>query len=392
MRVQGSGLRVQRFLVGVGVLGALSSLAEAQVAAGAKPRPRTPPRDSIVRDSMIRIDAEVGPNELARMIAELMASRATEEQIARSLHEVQGDRAESVRRDLEQRLMSVVRRNSGLSSAIRFQCARGDEMQPDGYVGLNFVGIEVRKLNDGPAMWHFGDNTRIVSVDPGSPAANAGIEAADEVIAIAGNDAKKPLPLGSLLKPGSRITVRLLRDGKPNDRTVVVGKRQDDASSPCAQVDEIVGAKGYPQTVFMRQRAPEAPPGAAPRNPVTYTYKGETPAIARTGPNGFALMTPYPTMGPGMLGGASLVTLDAEWKETIGLDRGLLVTMVAPGSPAQNAGLRKGDVIVGAGDEVIATMSVFWRIVNTSGPDGVALKLVRAGKPATVTYKLRQRE
>jgi hypothetical protein len=35
---------------------------------------------------------------------------------------------------------------------------------------------------------------------------------------------------------------------------------------------------------------------------------------------------------------------------------------------------------------------VFWRIVNTSGPDGVALKLVRAGKPATVTYKLRQRE
>jgi hypothetical protein len=393
MRAQNAGLRVRRWVMGALAVATIASLADAQqtgVRAGALRRTAT--RDTTTRDSTIRIDVTIGPNELAKMVSELVASRVTEEQLARSLRDVEtGDRGDNTRRDIEQRLMTIVRRNAGLVSAIRFQCARGDEMQPEGYMGLNFVGIEVRKLGDAPAQYYFGDNPRIVSVDPGSPAEKAGIEPADEVVAIAGNDARKPVPLGTLLKPGARVTVRFTRDGRSNERTVVVGKRPDDSGTPCAQVNEIVGLHGYPQAAFMKQRLPEPPKATPGGAQSSFSFGGEGGAIARTGPNGFAFMTPYPTMGPAMLGGAALITLDADWRETLGVDKGLLVTLVAPGSPAQEAGLKKGDVIVGAGDDAIATMGAFWRIVNSAGTDGVALKLVRGGKPTTVHFKLRQR-
>jgi C-terminal processing protease CtpA/Prc len=381
---------MMRLSLGVILLAAATAAEAQQVRAGALRR--SPIRDSTGRDSVIQIQVTVGPNELAKMINELVASRETEERIARSLREVaEGQRNESTRRDLEQRLMTVVRRNAGLVSAIRFQCARGDEMQPEGYMGLNFVGIEVRKMNDQPALYYFGDNPRVVSVDPGSPAEKAGISADDEVVAIGGNDARQPVALGTLLKPGARISVRLSREGKVREAQVTVVKRPDDQGAPCAQVDEIVASHQYsPQQVFMRQRLPE--PAKAPGN-ATMSYSAtEGGMIARTGPNGFAFMTPYPTMGPSMLGGASFLTLDADWRETLGVDKGLLVTAVAAGSPAQSAGLKKGDVIVAAGENPVATMAAFWRFVNTAGPDGVTLKLVRGGKPATAVFKLRARE
>jgi S1-C subfamily serine protease len=347
-------------------------------------------RDSLMRDSVVQIQVTIGPNELAKMIAELVASRETEERIARSLHELAA--GDASRREIEQRLMTVVRRNAGLISAIRFQCAQGDEMQPEGYMGLNFVGVQVRKENDQPAMYYFGNDTRVVSVDPGSPAEKAGISAADEVVAIAGNDARRPVALGTLLKPGARITVRLSRDGRTRETTVTVAKRQSDDGAPCAQVDEIVGPQHAPQQMFIRQRSPEPPRQGAQGTTTTTLTPGEGGMVARTGPGGFAFMSPYPTMGPGMLGGASFITLDAEWRETLGVDKGLLVSMVAPGSPAQAAGLKKGDVIVGAGENSIATMAAFWREVSAAGADGVTLKLVRGGKPATAVFKLRTRE
>jgi hypothetical protein len=378
-------------LLGMGLLVAASSVAQAQVAAraGGMQR-RTATLDTTGRDSVIRVQVvEIGPNELAKMVAELVAARATEERLARSMHEARADRTDATKaRELELQLMQLVRRNSGLVSAIRLQCAR-EGMQPDGYMGLNFVGVEVRKYGDAPALYYFGDNPQIVSVDPGSPAQKAGIEPGDEVIAINGSDARKPMPLDAYLKPNMRVAVRYSRDGKTREASVLIEKKPNDYSTPCAEVNEIVGPGGYSPQMLLR-RGPDQPARAPQGGTVTATVvPGEEGPYRRQGPGGFNFtVTPFPQMGgPNMIAGAAFLTLDAEWRETLGVDKGLLVTVVAAGSPAQVAGLRKGDVVVSAGESVITTPVSLWRIVNANGANGVTLKIVRAKKEVTVTLK-----
>lgn len=355
---------------------------------------RQPMPDSIQRDSTIRIEVRVGPNELAKMLNELMVNRITEERIASSMHEVRGNEARS--RELEAQLMQIVRRNAGLVSAIRLQCAN-NEMQPAGYMGLNFVGIEVRKYDDGPALYYFGDNPQIVSVDPGSPAQKAGIEVADEVIAINGMDARKPVPLGALLKPGSRVALRYSRDGKTRETTVTIDKRPDDVSTPCAEVNEIVGPRGYaPQAMFFK-RSDEVPARVEGGNQRTVMVSPQgsvepTMALPRSPGGGFAAITPFATSGVSMVSGAAFLALDSDWKETLGVDRGLLVTLVSAGSPAQAAGLKKGDIILSSGDEPVSTPAALRRLVGMNGANGVTLKVLRGQGKATVTITLKPRE
>lgn len=89
-----------------------------------------------------------------------------------------------------------------------------------------------------------------------------------------------------------------------------------------------------------------------------------------------------------MIGGASFLTLDTEWRETLGVDKGLLVLAVAAGSPAQAAGLRKSDVVLAVGDTPVATPGALWRIVNQAGKDGVTLKIQRGKQPITIVLKV----
>lgn len=54
---------------------------------------------------------------------------------------------------------------------------------------------------------------------------------------------------------------------------------------------------------------------------------------------------------------------------------GLVVGRVAPGGPAQTAGIGPGDVILGVGDEPVGDMEQLWRKVRALGPAGVAVPL-----------------
>lgn len=369
-----------RLMVGAAGVAALLVTAATVVVAQSDPQRRVIVRrispDSAGRDSTFDITVTVSPDGIIRMIGELMASKQLEERLAMSLR---GDKLDERRsRELEAQLQSIVRRNAGLITTIRMQCAK-DDMQPEGYMGVNFEGIEVRRANNGPTMYHLGDHPVVVSVEPGSPAQRVGLEAADEIVMIAGNDVRKPFPLGQLLKPGAKLSLRVLRDGKQKDLTLTVDKRPDEYGSPCAGVDEVVGMQhNMPQGLFMRQRAP-LPPGAPPDAPQTGASAG--------GRFGYAFVTPFATPGSNMIGGATLLPLDAEWRDMAGTDKGLLVISVAPGSPSQSAGLRKSDVIVAVGDTPLTTTRVLMRAVNDAPPQGVTLHLLRAGKKVTVVLK-----
>jgi len=88
-----------------------------------------------------------------------------------------------------------------------------------------------------------------------------------------------------------------------------------------------------------------------------------------------------------MIGGAALLAIDQEWRETLGVDKGLLVLSVAPGSPSQAAGLRKSDVLVAVGDTPLTSARVLWAAMNDADASGVTVHVVRGGKKLTVVLK-----
>ncbi|MFP3949024.1 MAG: PDZ domain-containing protein, partial [Longimicrobiales bacterium] len=88
---------------------------------------------------------------------------------------------------------------------------------------------------------------------------------------------------------------------------------------------------------------------------------------------------PY-SLGYEFVAGARVVALNDPLAEYFEVDRGVLTVDVLDGSPAQEAGLRPGDVIVAVGDEPVASVEDLRTILL--GPRGrsVELEIVRQGE------------
>ena len=333
--------------------------------------------DTTGRDSIARVMITMSPDGIAKMIDDLLTSRQMEERIAMAMRGEHGNGPKT--HELDSQLKYILRRNAGLMTQIKMQCA-AEDAQPAGYMGINFESVEIRRTNGGPTLYTLGERPTIVSVEPGSPAQRAGLEASDELVTISGNDARKPFALGMLLKPGTKIALRITRDRRQRDVTVTVEKRPDDYGSPCSGLDDMVGAfRNSPQTM-RRSEGPLA--GSLPRI--------ANPDGSIAAPQGFAyaFMTPYPSSGaPMMVSGAMFIVLTPDWRETLGVEKGLLVSNVTMGSPAQAAGLKASDVVLSVGDSPVASPVTLWRALNEAGKDGVTLKVLRARKEISIVLK-----
>jgi S1-C subfamily serine protease len=73
----------------------------------------------------------------------------------------------------------------------------------------------------------------------------------------------------------------------------------------------------------------------------------------------------------------------------IPVTEGALVAGVAPGSPAADAGIEPGDVIVGFGDAVVRTAEDLLAALRDHEPgDQVPVQIVRGGSETTLTVRL----
>ena len=369
----------------LGALLACGALLPASVAAQAEPpqrRVKIIHSDStFIRSDSTMMRVTVNTARIEQLIHDLMASKAMEQTIGQSLREASGQASDPKKmRQLAEELGRIAQKNAALITTIEISCA-GDR-QADGYIGVQFSELQTVMGEDAPQAPPLREYPRIDSVYPGSPASKAGVRRGDVVILIGGADARRPVQLDKVLRPLTKLPVRVQRDGAHKDLTIVVEKRPTDFNSDCANVDQVIGPEFDRPMVFVRSRAAMAP-GAVPAFP-----RSPAPAAAPDAP-----MPPFAGFTYGFsttnsaIAGATLMPLTDDWRATLGVDNGVLVTKVLPGTPAKDSGLHDGDVIISADGQTVASVRTLSRIVSNAKANAVKLQVIRAGKPQVIVLR-----
>lgn len=203
----------------------------------------------------------------------------------------------------------------GISFAIPINQARriAEDLIYDGVVSRGWLGLSIDDVDPelADALAIPGRNgARVMQVVPGAPADKAGVKTGDIVLALQGKVVTGAADLRNRVaaeRPGTKVTLRVLRDGKEQDVVVPLGKLGD--------------------------TAPES----------FETADGETNPIENMDGS-------YSNRRFGL----QLSDLGENDRNRLGLPKGAkgaLVTGVAPESPAAEKGLKEGMLVVAAASE-----------------------------------------
>ncbi len=382
-----------------------SALGSGALAAQQDPAPK---RIRVIRNGdSTYMKVMVNTDEVERMIQELIASRAMEQTIAQSMRDVAGAQVDPKKmRELSDQLGRIAQKNSQLMTTIEMSCA-GDR-QPQGYIGVQFDLLQTFSGDEVPPMasGQLRDYPKIDMVYPESPASKAGMHRGDVVLSLGGQDTRKPVQLDKILKPGTKLSVRVQRDGATKEFVLTIEKRPSDYNSNCANIDSVIGPEFDAPVIYMRStpaRGGSGPfAGALPRMRAPNAPDAPLGVLAPAVPGVPGL--PMPAMAPmaggfafafsggsSMIFGAALQTLDDDWRSALGVDNGILVTKVLDGSPAKDSGLHSGDVIVSVDGETISSLRALTRIVGNSESKSVKLGIIRGSKPQAVVLRWGQK-
>jgi S1-C subfamily serine protease len=240
-------------------------------------------------------------------------------------------------------------------------------MRARGYLGVTFDGPSAEIQRPGDYSVRFYKYPRIALVEPSSPAERAGVLQGDTLMSFNGTDVvENEISLTKLLVPDAKVVVRVRREGNNKDLKVTIGE---------------------PPEYYVRRRQPTAVARGVPG-------LVEVPAQVRVG--AVAPAAPSPEWGPVIpwveqdgVGGARVETISEGLGKAIGVDEGVLVMRVRPGTIAAKAGLRDGDVIKRAAGQRIRTVADLRSVIASQGDgdEGVKLLILRERKERDVTLR-----
>jgi C-terminal processing protease CtpA/Prc len=355
--------------------------------------PRAEPADSNERQ-LRRLERRADSLSLLYSEAEELSTaqrRAVGEQLDRTVAEIEALSRRMAQ--LDGRLVRVQvapmmdeRSATAISSALR-HAQESQVSMPRGWLGIVVSGTAREpRIDNGELIIRYLTYPVIVSVEPSSPAEKAGLTPSDTLVAYDGRDVRdRDISLTRLLQPNSRVLVRVRRDGKTKDVPVTI-----------ADVPSRIRLRSESNFEMRTPRAPLPGAVAFPRAPsVAFVPRGAAAPMAVMAP-----MPPMPAMPPtpamiigyglNTVAGAQLVPLTDGLARTVGMTRGVLVTLAALGSPAYSSGLRDGDVIVRAAGESVSTVVAVRESVQAAVDNGdseVELEVMRDKKPRKVVLR-----
>jgi len=224
--------------------------------------------------------------------------------------------------------------NQGVGFAVPVNMARSvmDEILKHGKVTRGWIGVSIQSVSpDIAKAFALSGEPRgalVTSVSEKSPAERADILKGDIILEVNGSpiaDSQELRLKIAMMAPGIIVRLRVLRDGQERDVNVTLG---ESAAEPEAK----------------RSPVPQTAPG--PR--LGISVEQLTPQIGRE------LGLPADTQG-------------------------VVVTEVSPGSPAEEAGIERGDVIQELGRKPVTAVDQFSRGVQQVGNQSLLLLINRAG-------------
>jgi len=233
---------------------------------------------------------------------------------------------------------AIAAQGQGIGFAVPINLAKDilKDLKAKGHVTRGWLGLAIQDIT--PDM---ADNLKLKDrrgalvgqVFPGEPADKAGIKAGDIIIAIAGRpvqDTHELLRIVAALPIGKKVVVRIVRDGQENDMEVVTGERKD--AREMAAGGKLVEQMGM-------------------------TLQEITPEMARN----------------------------------LGLSEkgGIVISRVNPNSPAEEAGLKAGDIILKVNRASIQGMKDFTDEIARSSKQETLLLLIKR-EDATMFLTLRR--
>lgn len=229
----------------------------------------------------------------------------------------------------------------GLSFAVPASVARNvvDQLKEQGHVTRGWLGVTIQDVDKNLAE-SFGldrpEGALVAEVSADSPAEKAGLNSGDIIVSFDGKDiaTSGSLPhVVGLIAPGTEVEMELIRNKVRQTRKVKVGGLDADES--------------------------------------------QTLAAGKTGDKGSDRL------------GLVVETLPAENLERYGINGGVVVRKVDPGSSAATAGIRAGDVITLIDTKPIKSTAAFEKAVkNLKGGSSIPLRLIRQGAPLFIGLKV----
>ena len=225
------------------------------------------------------------------------------------------------------------------------------QLENGGHVTRGFLGVETQPVDSAmSAALHLKPQDAVkgkadafgalvASVEPDSPAAKANLQPGDVINSVNGQPVATPRDLAvdiADIKPGDTAKLDLIRNGATQSVSVTV------AAIPDQQQVADRGGNAGPQTASV---------------------------------------------------GLELAPLSSDLRNQLdvpGSTKGAVVANVQPGSPAENAGIHQGDVIVGVGDHNVASVDQAAKALRSAAQaeSSVALRIWREGHTAFVAINL----
>jgi serine protease Do len=200
--------------------------------------------------------------------------------------------------------------------------------QPQADSPRGYLGVRVGPAEEG------GTSIAVLEVTPDSAAAKAGLQKGDRIVKLDGEeirDVDRFLRTVAAKKPGDKISLGVLRNGKEENLAVTLGERPAQAQQPGSGFPGVPGGLGFPG-------------GRAPAFLGVQTQPGEG---------------------------------------------GVVVTDVVPNSPAAKAGLRRDDIITAVDNQPVTSPEELRDAIQKAGAGKeVTLQVVRGKEKQTIKATL----